>query len=243
MICRINYDTELSPEERDTGKQPSIWAVLAATDGDLGALTTDTRWRRPSLRPGHAESGPTTIPILPAISAGCRGRRQGGGANSNQHGHPSQNPLPEGRPGSTPHEGGHGYFGSLTADHGQQLEGRHVDRQAEPNRRRPRPSGRNGCDRAWRSLPVTPRRPPGGTSPDSFGESSGSLRRRIRIATGSSSSEAAGFDNPSIAFRSGGRPSSPKEARMASSRKAKNKEALPKCLVRSASFSSKGPLN
>ncbi len=51
LICRINYDTELSPEERDTGKQPSIWAVLAATDGGLGALTTDTRWRRPLLGP------------------------------------------------------------------------------------------------------------------------------------------------------------------------------------------------
>ncbi len=51
LICRINYDTALSPEDRDAGKQPSIWAVMATADSDLGALASDPRWRRPSLRP------------------------------------------------------------------------------------------------------------------------------------------------------------------------------------------------
>ncbi len=51
LVCRINYDTELTQQEQDAGKQPSIWAVMAATDSDLGTLASDVRWRRLSLRP------------------------------------------------------------------------------------------------------------------------------------------------------------------------------------------------
>jgi hypothetical protein len=51
LDCRINYDTLLSPAEWEAGKQPSIWAVMAATDFDLGALAHDARWRLPTLRP------------------------------------------------------------------------------------------------------------------------------------------------------------------------------------------------
>jgi hypothetical protein len=51
LVCRIGYDTSLSAEERQAGKQPSIWAVMGATDGDLGTLATDSRWRLPTLRP------------------------------------------------------------------------------------------------------------------------------------------------------------------------------------------------
>ena len=51
LVCRINYDTALSPDEQEAGKQPSIWAVMAATDADLGSLASDVRWRRLSLRP------------------------------------------------------------------------------------------------------------------------------------------------------------------------------------------------
>jgi hypothetical protein len=53
MVCRIEYDTSVSAEERQTGKQPSIWAVMGATDSDLKALASDSRWRLPTLRP-HA---------------------------------------------------------------------------------------------------------------------------------------------------------------------------------------------
>ncbi len=55
LACRIGYDTSLSAEERRAGKQPSIWAVMAATDGDLGAIATDSRWRLPARRP-HARA-------------------------------------------------------------------------------------------------------------------------------------------------------------------------------------------
>ncbi len=50
LVCWIGYDTSLSDEERQAGKQPSIWAVMAATDGDLGGLASDSRWRLPTLR-------------------------------------------------------------------------------------------------------------------------------------------------------------------------------------------------
>ena len=41
----------LSRGGETAGKQPSIWAVMAASDGDLGALAADPRWRRPRMRP------------------------------------------------------------------------------------------------------------------------------------------------------------------------------------------------
>src|SRR5207244_848773 len=53
LVCRIGPDTKLTPEQRDAGKQPSIWAVMAATEGNLASLASDPRWRLPNLRP-HA---------------------------------------------------------------------------------------------------------------------------------------------------------------------------------------------
>ncbi len=52
LVCRIRYDTLVSAEERRVGKQPSIWAVMAATETDLGPLVSDERWQRPRSRPG-----------------------------------------------------------------------------------------------------------------------------------------------------------------------------------------------
>jgi hypothetical protein len=52
LVCRIGYDLAISPEESEAGKQPSIWAVLAASERDLGSLASDPRWRRPRTRPG-----------------------------------------------------------------------------------------------------------------------------------------------------------------------------------------------
>ncbi|HZW33223.1 MAG TPA: fused MFS/spermidine synthase, partial [Isosphaeraceae bacterium] len=51
LVCRIQLDTTLSPEERHAGKQPSIWAVMAASADDLEGLASDPRWRLPVLRP------------------------------------------------------------------------------------------------------------------------------------------------------------------------------------------------
>jgi hypothetical protein len=50
-VCRIRSDTRLTPEESRAGKQPSIWAVMAATADDLRGLASDPRWRRPAPRP------------------------------------------------------------------------------------------------------------------------------------------------------------------------------------------------
>jgi len=47
LVCRIGSDTTLSAAEREAGKQPSIWAVMTASEKDLGSLASDPRWRRP----------------------------------------------------------------------------------------------------------------------------------------------------------------------------------------------------
>ncbi|MFI5459785.1 MAG: spermidine synthase [Isosphaerales bacterium] len=54
LICRVRYDLHVSDDEKRAGKQPSIWAVMAATEGDLGSLVADSRWQPPALRPGSA---------------------------------------------------------------------------------------------------------------------------------------------------------------------------------------------
>ena len=51
LVCRIAYDLKISKEEESAGKQPSIWAVMAASADDLGSLASDPRWREPRTRP------------------------------------------------------------------------------------------------------------------------------------------------------------------------------------------------
>jgi hypothetical protein len=50
LVCRIAYDLDVSEVEKSAGKLPSIWAVMAASEGDLGKLTSDPRWREPRTR-------------------------------------------------------------------------------------------------------------------------------------------------------------------------------------------------
>jgi hypothetical protein len=52
LICRVRYDLDVSAGEKQAGKLPSIWAVLAVTERDLDNLAADPRWRSPALRPG-----------------------------------------------------------------------------------------------------------------------------------------------------------------------------------------------
>jgi hypothetical protein len=54
LICRICYDLYLCDEEKQAGKQPSIWAVMAAAERHLGSLAADPRWRPPTIRPDAA---------------------------------------------------------------------------------------------------------------------------------------------------------------------------------------------
>ncbi len=51
LACRIAYDLKISKEEERAGKQPSIWAVMASSAGDLGSLASDPRWQEPRTRP------------------------------------------------------------------------------------------------------------------------------------------------------------------------------------------------
>jgi SAM-dependent methyltransferase len=54
LVCRVCYDVRVSDDEKRAGKQPSIWALLAADETDLGTLSADPRWQPPALRPGSA---------------------------------------------------------------------------------------------------------------------------------------------------------------------------------------------
>jgi len=54
LVYRVRYDLNLSDEEKRSGKQASIWAVMTATERDLGALADDPRWQPPNPRPGSA---------------------------------------------------------------------------------------------------------------------------------------------------------------------------------------------
>ena len=54
LVYRVRYDLNLSDEEKQSGKQASIWAVMTATERDLGALADDPRWQAPNPRPGSA---------------------------------------------------------------------------------------------------------------------------------------------------------------------------------------------
>jgi hypothetical protein len=51
MVCRICHDIDVTDAERAAGKQPSIWAVLARTESDLGVLADSPRWQVPVPRP------------------------------------------------------------------------------------------------------------------------------------------------------------------------------------------------
>jgi hypothetical protein len=54
LACRIAYDVVVTAEEKRSGKQPSIWAVMAVAESDLSILADDPRWRMPRLRVGSA---------------------------------------------------------------------------------------------------------------------------------------------------------------------------------------------
>jgi spermidine synthase len=52
LACRIAHDIVVTSEDERSGKQPSIWAVMAEAESDLGVLADDPYWRMPRLRPG-----------------------------------------------------------------------------------------------------------------------------------------------------------------------------------------------
>jgi len=54
LACRVRYDLDVSPEEKRAGRQPSIWAVMAEREADLGPIADDPRWSLPRHRPGSS---------------------------------------------------------------------------------------------------------------------------------------------------------------------------------------------
>jgi hypothetical protein len=51
LVSRIRYDVHLTTEQKRSGKQPSIWVVMAARESDLGEIATDARWLIPKVHP------------------------------------------------------------------------------------------------------------------------------------------------------------------------------------------------
>jgi hypothetical protein len=54
LVYRVRYDLNLSDEEKGSGKQASIFAVMTETEHDLGTLADDPRWQPSKPRPGSA---------------------------------------------------------------------------------------------------------------------------------------------------------------------------------------------
>ena len=54
LQCLVRRDLDISPAEARCGKEPSIWAVMAARDAGLGSLSNDSRWTPPQGRPNEA---------------------------------------------------------------------------------------------------------------------------------------------------------------------------------------------
>ena len=54
LQCLVRRDLNLLPDEARAGKLPSIWAVMAAQEADLGQLFGDAMWKAPTIHPGEA---------------------------------------------------------------------------------------------------------------------------------------------------------------------------------------------
>jgi len=51
LFYRACHDLYVTDAEKQAGKLPAIWAVMAATEQDLGELAVDSRWQRSAPRP------------------------------------------------------------------------------------------------------------------------------------------------------------------------------------------------
>ena len=67
LVCLAHADVEITPQQREQGKAPSIWVVLARRTEDLGPLAVDLRWERLSSRPGAAPWTDDYANILSAL--------------------------------------------------------------------------------------------------------------------------------------------------------------------------------
>ena len=54
LQCLVRRDLDLPASELNIGKEPSTWAVMAASQADLGLLSHDSRWLPPRVPPAEA---------------------------------------------------------------------------------------------------------------------------------------------------------------------------------------------
>ena len=52
LVCLMDHDDPIPQAEKETGKFPSEWLVMARFTDDLGPLATDTRWKSVAVPPG-----------------------------------------------------------------------------------------------------------------------------------------------------------------------------------------------
>jgi hypothetical protein len=52
LFCRIRYDPDITADEKQAGKQASVWALMATREAHLGAVADDPRWQVSHDHPG-----------------------------------------------------------------------------------------------------------------------------------------------------------------------------------------------
>ena len=52
LVCLMDHDDPIPQAQKDAGKFPSEWLVMARSRRDLGVLATDTRWKPVTVQPG-----------------------------------------------------------------------------------------------------------------------------------------------------------------------------------------------
>ena len=73
MVARVRADLTVTAEDREVGKQPTIWVVLADADADLGAIAANLRWS--PARVGRALWTDEHASLVDCLSIGVRSRR------------------------------------------------------------------------------------------------------------------------------------------------------------------------
>jgi hypothetical protein len=53
MNCVVRRDLDISADDAGRGKEPSIWAVIAAGNTDIGGLSSDSSWRAAQIGSGE----------------------------------------------------------------------------------------------------------------------------------------------------------------------------------------------
>jgi hypothetical protein len=81
LLCLIRHDLSVTDEQRQAGKQPSIWAMMSQNRSALSAALADPRWSAPKPRPGssHWTDDYSDLASYLLLSAGSR---RAGGAES-----------------------------------------------------------------------------------------------------------------------------------------------------------------